>query len=304
MMTHAAHIEIIHEIPDYVYAKPKSSKRKIQEIMRRYEYDDDMIHDINDDFCQGFGTAKNIIVELLKNNYYEQTKHAAINGQITNLNPNELSSIMVSLLHSWNILNTYSHTFTFSTSQSNSENFNDNITQTMDTLSTIIHYLCEQIDNSGPIQKTAHLFLETYENNMIEQFNPIETAPHQKGDTMKRHRQIGDTKFTETIRVGDIVQHFKRELCSNEERKANKHLYRILAFATHTETEELLVIYQGLYGDMKCWARPANLFFAEVDHNKYPYIKQKYRLEVCYYSTTEQTWLPKYNEKDDTHAEN
>ena len=84
------------------------------------------------------------------------------------------------------------------------------------------------------------------------------------------------------ISVGDIVQHFKRETLSNP---GNLYLYKILAFAEHTETKETLVIYQALYKDESknidhtIFARPYDMFMSEVDHNKYPNIKQQYRFE-------------------------
>ena len=78
------------------------------------------------------------------------------------------------------------------------------------------------------------------------------------------------------IRVGDIVRHFKRENVSPE---TSEYLYKILAFASHTETGEKLVIYQGMYPPFKVCARPYDMFMSEVDRIKYPDVKQKYRFE-------------------------
>ena len=38
-----------------------------------------------------------------------------------------------------------------------------------------------------------------------------------------------------TFNPGGIVQHFKRELLSEEERSTNKYLYQIIGTAEHTE---------------------------------------------------------------------
>lgn len=80
--------------------------------------------------------------------------------------------------------------------------------------------------------------------------------------------------------VGDIVQHFKREILNDEERKQNKYLYVIHGLAEHSETRECLVIYQAVYGNRQTYVRPYNMFISKVDHEKYPEIKQKYRFEV------------------------
>ena len=76
--------------------------------------------------------------------------------------------------------------------------------------------------------------------------------------------------------VGDIVRHFKREWVSE---KTSEYLYKILAFASHTETGEKLVIYQGMYSPFKICARPYDMFMSKVDKKKYPDIKQEYRFE-------------------------
>lgn len=78
------------------------------------------------------------------------------------------------------------------------------------------------------------------------------------------------------LAVGDIVRHFKREWVSEN---TSEYLYKILAFASHTETGEKLVIYQGMYSPFKICARPYDMFMSKVDKKKYPDIKQEYRFE-------------------------
>lgn len=82
-----------------------------------------------------------------------------------------------------------------------------------------------------------------------------------------------------TFHPGDIVRHFKRETLSEDDRKANRYLYQIIGIATHSETREKMVVYQALYGDFGMFVRPLEMFMSEVDHEKYPEIRQKYRFE-------------------------
>lgn len=46
------------------------------------------------------------------------------------------------------------------------------------------------------------------------------------------------------------------------------NLYRVLYTARHTETEEMMVVYQALYGEMKIWVRPASMWFDQVGVDK------------------------------------
>lgn len=93
------------------------------------------------------------------------------------------------------------------------------------------------------------------------------------------------------IHKGDTVCHFKRETLAVKQIEENDYLYmyKVLDFAKHTETGELLVIYEALYDgetigcEVHCgdkFARPFDMFMSEVDHEKYPNIKSKYRFNV------------------------
>lgn len=56
--------------------------------------------------------------------------------------------------------------------------------------------------------------------------------------------------------------------------------YIVVGIAKHSETEEEMVVYRQLYGAGELWVRPMSLFTSEVDHEKHPDVKQKYRFEL------------------------
>ena len=72
----------------------------------------------------------------------------------------------------------------------------------------------------------------------------------------------------EELKINRVYRHFKGDY------------YLVVDVANDSETKEKCVIYRKLYDDGSLWIRPLKMFLSEVDHEKYPNVKQKYRSEL------------------------
>ena len=70
-----------------------------------------------------------------------------------------------------------------------------------------------------------------------------------------------------TVSVGQKYRHFKGKIVE------------VLAISQDTEMPgQFIVVY--IDKDNQVWHRPLGMFLSEVDHEKYPLVKQKYRFEL------------------------
>lgn len=69
------------------------------------------------------------------------------------------------------------------------------------------------------------------------------------------------------LKINGIYKHFKGDY------------YIVCDIAKHADTCEEYVVYRGLYNGAPLWVRKKEDFLGEVDHEKYPNVEQRYRLE-------------------------
>ena len=78
----------------------------------------------------------------------------------------------------------------------------------------------------------------------------IESAKKKMNTEINNETEVSTTSLIQIeereLHVGDIVQHFKRELLSDLDKDKNVYLYKIFGIAEYTETNEKVVVYQSL----------------------------------------------------------
>ena len=100
--------------------------------------------------------------------------------------------------------------------------------------------------------------------------SPEEVKLFMRGTLKPREKQ---EEIHRDLYVGGTYRHFKGFIA------------KVITVAIHSETHKPLVVYKCT-GKGDCdhadgiYARPIEMFLSEVDHEKYPDVKQKYRFEL------------------------
>ena len=81
------------------------------------------------------------------------------------------------------------------------------------------------------------------------------------------------------MNVQEQVKCMKDAIVGFRYRHFKGNIYLVTDIAVHSETEEPMVIYKSFNDPNLVWCRPLSMFLSEVDHEKYPDVKQLMRFE-------------------------
>lgn len=82
-----------------------------------------------------------------------------------------------------------------------------------------------------------------------------------------------------TMQIQEYANHIKEEMIGRRYRHFKGGIYVVIDIAVHSETEDVLVVYKSFDVLNYTWCRPLSMFLSEVDHKKYPDVKQTTRFE-------------------------
>ena len=146
------------------------------------------------------------------------------------------------------------------------------------------------------IFKVSGYFVDVYNNYTLEYINSLifngwvglkprhkHTEVEEIKDWRKNHPLLNDK-----CDLADCEKYFKRKVPVDNDRNVTAgqvfrhfkgHTVKVIAISQDTEAPgQFYVVYECRDGAI--WSRPYGMFVSEVDHEKYPDVKQKYRFEL------------------------
>lgn len=86
-------------------------------------------------------------------------------------------------------------------------------------------------------------------------------------------------KMDNRMQVQGIIENLKGQMVGHKYRHFKGGIYEVIDLAVHSESEEPMIIYRNAENPNLVWCRPLDMFLSEVDHTKYPEVKQMLRFE-------------------------
>lgn len=134
-----------------------------------------------------------------------------------------------------------------------------------------------QINYFGNVRralKRGYKVLHPYIKTTNGPRNPLNYDNCDLADCEKYFKRKVPVETDRKVEIGKTYRHFKG------------HTVKVIAISQDTEAPgQFYVVYKCEDGAI--WSRPYGMFVSEVDHVKYPNVKQKYRFELMEDETDE-----------------
>lgn len=112
-----------------------------------------------------------------------------------------------------------------------------------------------------------HIHVEESDIGELDDESPLNYGNCDLADCEKYFKRKVPVDNYRNVTAGQVYRHFKG------------HIVKVLHISQDTEAPgQFYVVYECEDGAI--WSRPYGMFVSEVDHVKYPNVKQKYRFEL------------------------